>query len=132
MPKFSKKSLEKLDTCDERLKKLAFKVVETFDCVVVFGNRSEADQNKAFAEGKSKLKYPNSKHNSLPSKAIDLAPYINGEISWDDRQCYYFAGYVMRIADELGVKIRWGGDWNGNRNVKDQKFNDLVHFELLD
>jgi peptidoglycan LD-endopeptidase CwlK len=132
MPKFSKKSLDKLETCDERLKKIALKVVENFDCVVVYGNRSKEDQDKAFKEGKTKLKFPLSKHNSLPSKAMDLAPFINGEIVWDDRQCYYFAGYVIRVAEELGIKIRWGGDWNSNRTIKDQTFNDLVHFELVD
>lgn len=133
MPKFSKSSMRKLKQCDVRLQKIALKVVEKFDCTVVTGYRNRAEQNKAYKTGKSKLKYPNGKHNHFPSKAIDLAPYVKGKgISWDKDQCYYFAGYVVRVAEELGIKLRWGGDWDGDRDVNDQSFNDLVHFELAE
>ena len=74
--------------------------------------------------------YPNSKHNKLPSKAVDVAPY---PIDWNDPdRFYHFAGYVRGIAEGMGIKIRWGGDWNGNFDLKDQNFYDLPHFELLD
>lgn len=48
---------------------------------------------------------------------------------------YYFGGYVLGTADqmrkhgELTSQIRYGGDWNMNRQIDDQSFNDLVHFE---
>ena len=41
-----------------------------------------------------------------------------------------FAGYVQGVAEQLGIKIRWGGDWDSDFDFKDQTFNDLVHFEL--
>ena len=133
MPKFSKSSKAKLKTCDGRLQILADVVVDTFDCTVVCGHRPELEQDLAYARGKSKLKFPESKHNVYPSIAIDLAPYIAGQgISWDESQCYYFAGYVLGIANVLGLKLRWGGDWNQDHNIKDQDFNDLVHFELIE
>ncbi len=123
--------MNRLNQCDPRLQRIALEVVKDFDCTVVTGQRGRAEQNKAYKNGKSKLKFPQSKHNKTPSLAMDLAPYIKGKgISWDASQCYYFAGYVMRVADELGIKIRWGGDWDGDHDVKDQRFNDLVHFEL--
>ena len=28
------------------------------------------------------------------------------------------------------LKIRWGGDWDMDTQTKDNKFDDLVHFEL--
>lgn len=131
MPKFSRKSLIKLDTCDLRLQILALAVVQNFDCTVIFGHRGEKEQNEAYCTGNSKLKFPQSKHNSLPSMAIDLAPYIAGKgIIWKVNQCYYFAGYVMRMANELNIPIRWGGDWDMDGDVNDQNFNDLVHFEI--
>ena len=128
MPKFSRKSLSKLETCDKRLQDLFLTVVKKFDCTILEGHRSKDRQNKLFDEGKSKLKYPKGKHNSLPSKAVDVAPY---PIDWNDRQRFtYFAGYVIGIAYQMGLKIRWGGDWDMDTQVKDNNFDDLPHFEI--
>ena len=131
MPKFSKNSMKKLETCHPDLQRLALEVVKHFDCTVVCGHRTEDEQLEAVLSNNSKVMWPNSRHNSYPSEGIDLAPYIAGKgISWNAGQCYYFAGYVMKTAIELGIKIRWGGDWDRDMDVNDQKFNDLVHFEL--
>ena len=128
MPKFSKKSLSKLETCDKRLQDLFLRVVKKFDCTILEGHRSKDRQNKLFDEGKSKLKYPKGKHNSLPSKAVDVAPY---PIDWNDRERFtYFSGYVLGIAYQMGLKIRWGGDWDMDTQVKDNNFDDLPHFEI--
>jgi peptidoglycan L-alanyl-D-glutamate endopeptidase CwlK len=130
MPVFSKKSLEKLKTCDPRLQKLFTEVVKHFDCTVVVGIRGKEDQELAFKTGKSKLNWPNSKHNKTPSLAVDVVPFLNGGITWDDKECTYFAGVVKGIAAMLNINIRWGGDWDQDNDVKDNTFNDLVHFEI--
>tara|TARA_R110000744_G_scaffold155597_1_gene270966 strand:+ start:4278 stop:4673 length:396 start_codon:yes stop_codon:yes gene_type:complete len=128
MPKFSRKSKAKLDTCDDRLVKLFEKVVKNFDCTVIEGHRSKDRQNKLFDEGKSKLQYPNGNHNATPSRAVDIAPY---PIDWNDRERFtYFAGYVLGTASQMNLKIRWGGDWDMDTQVKDNNFDDLPHFEL--
>lgn len=130
MPAFGKASQEKLATCDQRLQKVFNEVIKHFDCTVIEGHRGEAAQNKAFAEGKSKLKYPQGKHNKTPSLAADVLPY---PIDWNDtNRMRYFAGFVVGIAATMGVKLRWGGDWNQNTELKDNSFNDLPHFELVD
>lgn len=130
MPRFSKKSLSKLETCDKRIQDLFLRVVKKFDCTIIEGHRSKDRQNKLFKEGKSKLKYPKGKHNAIPSKAVDVAPY---PIDWSDRERFtYFAGYVLGIAYEMGLKIRWGGDWDMDTQVKDNNFDDLPHFEIRD
>ena len=36
----------------------------------------------------------------------------------------------MSVANRLGLKVRWGGDWDGDFEFKDQNFHDLPHFEL--
>ena len=128
MPKFSKKSKAKLNTCDKRLIELFNKVVKKFDCTIIEGHRSKDRQNKLFDEGKSKLQYPNGKHNATPSMAVDVAPY---PIDWNDRERFtYFAGYVVGIAYQMGLKIRGGGDWDMDTQVKDNNFDDLPHFEI--
>ena len=130
MPRFSKKSLSKLETCDKRIQDLFLRVVKKFDCTIIEGHRNKDRQNKLFKEGKSKLKYPKGKHNAIPSKAVDVAPY---PIDWNDRERFtYFAGYVLGIAYEMGLKIRWGGDWDMDTQVKDNNFDDLPHFEIRD
>ena len=130
MPACGKASQEKLATCDQRLQKVFHDVIKHFDCTVIEGHRGEAAQNKAFAEGKSKLKYPQGKHNKTPSLAADVLPY---PIDWNDtNRMRYFAGFVVGIAATMGVKLRWGGDWNQNTELKDNSFNDLPHFELVD
>lgn len=128
MPRFSTRSKSRLHTCHENLIGLFNKVVKHFDCTIIEGHRSEKKQNEAFNKGNSKIKFPNGKHNSSPSMAVDVAPY---PIDWSDRdRFHYFAGYVLGIAQTMGLNIRWGGDWDQDTKTKDNKFDDLVHFEI--
>lgn len=129
MPKFGSQSLKNLATCRPDLQLLFNVVVRKFDCSILVGHRSQAEQDMAFEDGKSKLEYPKSKHNRTLSEAVDIAPC---PINWDDRnRFYFFAGYVKRVAEELGIRVRWGGDWDSDTDLNDQNFNDLVHWELI-
>ena len=129
MPKFSERSLDRLATCDIHLQLLFMEVVKFFDCTVECGHRGKEAQDAAFAAGRSKLQWPNSKHNTTPSLAVDVSPYpVNYK---DVQRYYYFAGQVVQIARELSVAVRWGGDWDSDTFVNDQYFNDLVHWELV-
>lgn len=133
MPYFSDKSKEQLATCDKRLQKLFNFVIQHWDCSVLQGFRNEDDQNAAFKSGYSHLKWPLSKHNietdGYPcSLAVDVVPY---PIHWDDKDRFYcFAGFVMGVAAAMDIPLTWGGDWNGDRNLKNQKLYDLPHFQI--
>ena len=128
MSRFSTRSRSRLHTCDERLVELFNEVVKGFDCTIIEGHRGKKAQNEAFNKGNSKVKFPNGKHNQSPSVAVDVAPY---PIDWSDRdRFHYFSGYVLGIASQMGLKIRWGGDWDMDTKTKDNKFDDLVHFEI--
>ena len=128
MPKFGKRSRQRLGTCHEDLQEIFNEVIKYFDCSVLCGHRGEEDQNKAFESGHSKVKWPKGRHNHNPSIAVDVAPY---PIDWEDRErMTYFAGMVMGIAKAKGIGLRWGGDWNQNTDLKDNGFDDLPHFEL--
>ncbi|MCK5604274.1 M15 family peptidase [Candidatus Pacearchaeota archaeon] len=130
MPAYSQTSRDKLETCDPRLQRVFTEVVKTFDNTITCGHRDESAQNEAFRTGQSKLGWPNSKHNRNLSEGVDSAPY---PINWNDiRRFDYYAGFVMATAASMGIKLRWGGDWDGDTQVKDQTFNDLVHFEVVD
>jgi len=126
---FSVKSEERLATCDERLQRLFREVIKERDCTVLCGHRGEAEQNEAVAKGVSKTKWPTSKHNSMPSRAVDVMPY---PIDWEDKpRIAEFAKYTLAKAKELNINIRWGGDWDRDGEWKDEKFLDMPHFELI-
>ena len=130
MPSFGTTSIRKLSECDERIQIVLNDVIKEFDCSVICGYRDEAEQEELFRVGKSHVQYPNSKHNVRPSLAVDVVPY---PVNWQDRERFtYFAGYVMGVAASHGIRLRWGGDWNGDWHVRDNHFDDLPHFELLD
>ena len=136
MPKFSNSSLQKLATCHIDLQVLFNEVIKYYDCTIFQGYRNEADQEKAFSEGHTKLHYPYGKHNKQPSQAVDVIPY---PIDFNnDKLGLWFGGYVLGIAQKLKDEgkiihsIRWGGSWSGLGQLnKPYMLNDLVHFEII-
>jgi len=128
MPKFGRKSKERLSTCDSKLQKVFNEVIKHVDCSVLEGHREKDRQNKLFEEGKTKVKYPNGRHNRQPSSAVDVTPY---PVDWKDRERQtLFAGFVIGVASQMGINLRWGGDWDQDFQVVDNRFDDFPHFEL--
>ncbi len=128
MPQLSKRSLGHLRTCHSDLRDVAMAVIKIFDFAVIEGHRGEDAQNEAYEKGLSKLRFPQSGHNKTPSEAVHFIPY---PIDWEDRERMTFlAGHVLQAAHDLGVQMRWGGDWDRDSEVKDNKFDDLTHYEL--
>ena len=92
MPKFSKSSIKKLETCDPELQTLFNYVIKYFDCKVIYGHLGERAQNAAFDGGFSTVRYPYSNHNTDPSKAVDVIPW---PIQWNNTdRMRYFIGFV--------------------------------------
>lgn len=127
---YSKTSQQRLNECHPLLQKVFNRVIQITDCTIITGHRDKPTQNEMYRTGKSQLQWPDGKHNIMPSEAIDAAPY---PIDWKDRErATLFAGLVIGIAEEMGIKLRWGSDWNRDWQVKDNNFDDLWHFELLE
>ncbi len=133
MPSFGEVSAKRLAECHPDLQRLFNEVVKHVDCTVICGHRGQKEQDQAFADGRSKLKWPNGNHNKVPSMAVDVAPYYPGtKIRWDDAKGFiHFAGFVRGVASQMGIKIRSGADWDNDFDLLDNKFNDLPHFELI-
>jgi|TARA_R110000824_G_scaffold354089_2_gene541173 hypothetical protein len=124
MPRFGKRSKERLKGVNSKLVNVLNELVKIMDVTIIEGLRTEARQNELLAQGKSKTKY--SKH--LEGKAVDLAPY---PIDWKDRERFHYMGGMVRgIGQQMGVTIRWGGDWDSDGEIKDNGFDDLVHVEI--
>ena len=125
---FGKSSKRRLATCHPDLQKVFNEVIKHVDCSVLEGHRDERKQNQYFSEGKSKVKYPMGRHNTNPSRAVDVTPY---PVNWKDRERQtLFAGFVLGIAKSMGINLRWGGDWDQDFQVNDNRFDDFPHFEL--
>ena len=128
MPRFGKNSRNRLATCDDKLQKIFNEVIKHIDCSVLEGHRGEEHKNKLCDEGKSKVRFPDGRHNAKPSNAVDVTPY---PVNWEDRERQtLFAGFVLGIAKSMNINLRWGGDWNQDFQVNDNKFDDFPHFEV--
>jgi peptidoglycan L-alanyl-D-glutamate endopeptidase CwlK len=147
MPYFGKRSKNNLVTADIQLQNLFNEVIKYFDCTVIYGHRTPEEQLELFKNGRALINgswviterdkvvtncdgySKKSKHNYYPSKAVDVMPY---PISWKDTdRMYMFVGFVRGIAQCMGIKVRFGADWDGDTQVKDQSLHDLPHFELI-
>lgn len=129
MPKFSQHSRIMLGTVHPGLIRVANEAIKIVDFRVLSGYRGRVVQNDYYESGLSTKPYPESKHNRKPSEAIDVAPY---PIDWEDRERFvHLAGIFVGIGHALNLKIRWGGDWDMDSDLRDQQFMDLGHFEIL-
>ncbi len=142
MPTFGTRSYRRLRTCAPELQTICEHLVNSYDITIVSGRRNEKEQERLHREGFSQKRYPATKHNSEPSQAVDIAPYIAGRIVFGNgkalgssrkelAEIYLMAGRFLQIAHYLNIKIRWGGDWDQDGHNYDNRFNDLFHFELV-
>jgi peptidoglycan L-alanyl-D-glutamate endopeptidase CwlK len=123
------RSLSRLSECDGLLRELFFRVIARedlpFDLTVLCGYRDQKEQDAAFASGNSKLRWPKSKHNRVPSLAVDVAPFIGGKANHKDWALYNRLAPIVK--DEWGKMraegmipdgedLEWGGDF---KSLKD-------------
>lgn len=126
--KFGAASKRRLDECHPDLRRLMTAVLSRRDISIVCGHRSREDQDTAYRNGKSKVRWPDSKHNSVPSRAVDVVPWPE---KWSSEQAFLDLNrIVLEEANRLGVNLRWGGDWDGDGDRSDQGFDDMPHYEL--
>jgi hypothetical protein len=118
------------------------------DFGILWGWRGEADQALMVRTKVSKTPWPLSKHNVVDanshqpaSLAIDFAPWIKGDIPWEDTHTFaviagvFFASFAaLKYANPNyaeGWELRWGGDWDRDGATRDQTFMDWGHLELV-
>ena len=117
--KFGKKSLERLAEIHPDLQKICNELIKEMDVTILCGYRGKEEQNTAFINGKSKLQFPNSKHNKKLALAVDIAP---SPIDWNDlRRFIDMCAAIEVIADKLKIPVILGRDFS---------FRDYPHVEL--
>jgi hypothetical protein len=137
MPKFSNISTVRLATCDDRLQAICNELIKIADFIVLCGHRDKKEQEEAFENGNTRVHFPNSRHNSYPSEAVDLVPYWQDEphVRWGSKLEYEkyksinesfedfytyekavidsfdsLAKKFLDVASSLKIKIEWGGN----------------------
>lgn len=119
---FGERSEKALSTCHPDLVAVARRALQltTIDFTVTEGHRGKAAQEAAFAAGRSKLHFGESKHNRQPSEALDIVPW---PVNWNDARLFREIALAFQGASrELGIEIKWGGNF--------KTFVDFPHFEL--
>lgn len=113
-------SISRLKECHPDIQKVVELAASRFPMSVLEGHRGQVAQDKAYAAGTSKAKWPESKHNKMPSEAVDLAPV---PLDWKNLPRFKkMAEVVLQAATDLGVPMVWGGNF--------KSFTDMPHFEL--
>jgi peptidoglycan L-alanyl-D-glutamate endopeptidase CwlK len=74
---------------------------------VVEGLRSQERQRDLVASGASQTMA--SRH--LTGHAVDLAPMVDGAVSWDWKHFFPLADAIADAARKEGVPLIWGGAW---------------------
>ena len=117
---FGIKSVTKMTGLHPDLKKVLYRAIELTDTdfSIIEGLRTLERQKQLVASGASKTL--NSRH--LDGHAVDIAPYVGGEIRWDWPLYYKLAKAMKAAAKEVGVPVEWGGDWI--------RFKDGPHWQL--
>lgn len=132
MLKFSQRSIDRLSSADPRLQLVMRRAIERIDFVVICGHRGRLEQDAAVFAKTTRVKWPNSKHNALPSLAVDVIPHPFHPEMWKQREPWQkIADVVLQCAKELDIPVRWGGDWDCDGQSEDERFFDGPHFELV-
>ena len=127
MPKFGKRSISRLSGVDSSLVNVLNEAIKIMDLTILEGVRSKERQRELVASGASKTM--KSKH--LKGSAVDVTPYpVDFDSAKGINRHYYMAGILRGVAHMMKISVRSGADWDSDGEIKDQKFNDLVHLEL--
>lgn len=89
-----------------------------FDLWVVEGLRTAARQKELVKKGASQTE----KSRHLSGHAVDVAPYVAGQICWDWPLYNKIAPVIKAVAKQQRIPIEWGGDW--------KSFKDGPHWQL--
>ena len=123
MPNFSPTSKKRLSECHDDLQILCNELIMLADITILCGYRGEKEQNEAFDGGFSKVKWPNSKHNQRPSKAVDIALY---PVNWNN-----IAGFKKLRKFVLAQADRLFKDGKMKHKIAVISW-DLPHYQIVD
>lgn len=136
MFQLGKTSLSRLQGVNPMLAKVVQRAIQIskVDFMVVEGVRTFERQKELYAQGRTKpgkIVTWTMKSKHIDGQAVDLVPWVDGKPDWGNINNFDKIGLAMfRAASELGVKLRWGADWDGDGNLREKGETDSPHFEI--
>ena len=154
MFQLSRRSMNRLNTVKAPLRLVVLRAIQIseVDFMVLEGARTVARQHQLYGQGRTAAELQrvgvnpalarpserkvtwtlNSNHFADEAdglgRAVDLVPY---PVDWNDlRKFDAIAKSMFAAAEELGVGIRWGADWDQDGNYRERGESDSPHFEL--
>lgn len=143
---FTKRDSERLNGVDPRLVSVVKRAFELWEdefgkngvhrLIVLEGLRTKERQAELYAQGRTKPGKVvtwtlNSKH--IEGRAVDIAPASGKTILWNDLALFdRMIDCMLKAADQLGVPIRSGRDWNRNGIRGEKGEADSPHFETVE
>lgn len=133
-----KKSLDKLKGVHPNLVEVVKRAIEltSQDFMVLEGVRTPERQRELYAQGRTKpgpkvtwtLTSNHFKQKDGFGHAVDLVPF---PVDWEDLKKFDAVSKAMfTAAKELGIKIRWGKDWDMDGKSGEKGESDSPHWEL--
>ena len=123
MFKLGKRSEERLVGVNPALVAVVRRAIElsTVDFTVLEGKRTLERQQELFDQGRTKpgkIVTWTMKSKHLDGDAVDLVPF---PVDWSDTKKFdAIAKAMFAAASELGVKLRWGADWDGDGKPREK------------
>lgn len=132
------KSRERLSGVHPDLVKVVERAIQLTkqDFMVLEGVRTPARQRELYAQGRTK---PGQKvtwtlnSNHFVNKAtgyghaVDLVPF---PVDWSHTKLDVVSKAMFAAAEDLGVALRWGADWDRDGKPREKGETDSPHFEL--
>ena len=137
-------SMTRLNSCERDIQTILLEAIKIYDFSVTFGHRSPETQFELFKKGRKEVRgvwqiddkdkivtykdgyEKQSRHNSDPSKAVDIVPY---PIDWHDiNRFHQLNGVILAVQDRLlrdgkiTKTLTWGGNW--------KSFIDYPHYQI--
>lgn len=131
--KFSKQSEQRLTGLNPKLVQVVRLALQRTkqDFLVLEGLRTPQRQRELYNQGRTtpgKIVTWTMKSNHLTGNAVDLVPY---PVDWNTVEKFdQIALAMFSAANELGIKIRWGADWDMDGRSRERGESDSPHFEL--
>ncbi len=131
MYKFGSRSIKRMEGVDQALVDVAVRALEIssnridgidFTIPKYGGLRTAKDQKKLFDRGASRADGVTNKSRHQLGKALDVIAYVDGSASFEDEHLHKVAVCMLQAANELNVKLEWGGHW--------KTFKDLPHYQI--
>lgn len=163
--KYSKNSLKQYATLCKELQLACDYCLQRMDISVIQGERDKVKQDDLFRRKLSHVKYPLSYHNVGEEAGRDLSDAVDLYIwdkvygsltldviekihsitgldiqrikTWIYMQYATLNAYMQEVANQIGFKLTWGGDWKQHsagttvsHGILDSDFHDLFHWQI--